>query len=75
MGSNAFPRLQRKTSHMVLLDITVSDVTSDVSGGATVSYQRPTLPGASLYNLCVLYLDNILEKQKYGFFSILIYND
>ena len=45
-----------------------NNVSSDVSGGVKVSYQRSTCQGVNI-NLCVSYLDNISDKQNYGLFG------
>ena len=79
MGSNVFPRLQRKTSHMVLLsmycacDYSQADVSSGVSRREAVSYHREMLPGVhyklASHILTIFRISRIMDCW------ILIYSD
>ena len=79
VGSNAFPQLKRKTSHLVLLAVYCvfrlyqPDVFSDVSGRGIVSYHRATLPG-NQYKL-VSHIWTIFRISRIIYLSILIYSD
>ena len=74
VGSNAFLRLQRKTSHVVLLAvyraydyISLMSLVMFPEGGQSVTIVQRCQEFN--INLCVSYLVNILDKQNYGLYD------